>query len=374
MIRRRWFDFDFWTPVMMFFLLVIGLVAIYSATVQSRGLIYFHKQMLWILLGIGVFLLTLFINYERWLIVAPYIYSFAVVALVLTLVFGRRIAGSRSWFVIGPFHLQTAEMAKIAVALMWSRIIGGRPIRRLTQFRPSDLFLTGGIAAVPMGLILLQPDFGTALTFILPLIFVWILMRMPLRYWVLLALSILILIPFGWRHLKPYQQARILVFMQRDNPDARGPGYQVYQSRIALGSGGLLGKGFQRGSQTQLGFVPERHTDFVLTTIGEEWGFVGIAVILLLFILLFYRWFDLALQTPDPSGQMLIITLSAFWIFHVLINAGMVIGWAPVTGLPLPLISYGGSFLMFCMGSAGMILNVYWVRNIIQMKLDTASF
>lgn len=368
-MRRRFMDLDKWTPVIIFLLIIIGCLAIYSATFQSKGHFYIKRQIIGICVGLIAFLITLIVNYERWLALAPYIYGFSIFILILTLFIGKRISGSKSWLVFGPLQFQSAELAKIAVALMWSRVIGGRPPERLMQFRLSDFFLSSGLAFVPMVLILMQPDFGTALTFIFPLIIVWMLMRMPLRYWVVVACLIIIVAPVGWRILKPYQKARLMVFLQDEPVDTRGPGYQVYQSKIALGSGGLFGKGFKQGSQTQLGFVPERHTDFVMTTLGEEWGFIGVAVVLFLFILLYYRWFDMALEVTDTSGQMLIATLSGFWIFHTLINTGMVIGWAPVTGLPIPLISYGGSFMLFCMASAGMIMNVYWVRNLIQMKL-----
>lgn len=370
MLRRRWIDFDPWTPFFTVLLLVAGLVTIYSATYGSRGMKYIHHHLISMAIGLVILITTAVINYEWLLTIAPYFYASSLALLVITLVFGKTISGSRSWISLGSISLQTAEVAKIAVALMWARIFGGRTPQRLRHFTFGDFITSSAISSIPMVLILLQPDFGTVLTFIPPLILMWLLLRMPWKYWVVLIFAMSVLIPVGWSHLKPYQKARILVFAQEEKMDPKGPAYQVFQSKIAIGAGGLLGKGFQKGSQTQLGFVPERHTDFVLTTLGEEWGFAGISIILCLYAFLFYRWLDMASQTYDLSGQMLIIVFLGFWCCHVIINAGMVIGWAPVTGLPLPLISYGGSFLLFCMASTGIIMNVYWLRRIIQMKLE----
>ena len=368
-MRRRWIDFDPWTPIIVLVLLCIGLTAIYSATYSSRGLSYVKRQLLAVALGLIILAAVMLSNYEWWLTHAHHLYFLAMVLLGLTLVLGRAVSGSRSWLIFGPFHFQTAEAAKLAAALMWARVIGGRPPQRLRTFRFSDFVLTTFIAAVPMSLIMLQPDVGTAMTFLFPLGVLWILLRMPFRYWLTLAMIFVIALPVGWINLKPYQKERIRVFLGAEKTDPHGPGYQVWQSKIALGSGGLLGKGFQKGSQTQLGFVPERHTDFVLTTLGEEWGFLGVSAVLFLYLFLFLRWYDMALQTYDPSGQVLMVTLAAFWFCHVVVNAGMVIGWTPVTGLPLPLVSYGGSFVIFCLASVGFILNVYWIRRLIQMKL-----
>ncbi|MCS7313040.1 MAG: rod shape-determining protein RodA [Acidobacteria bacterium] len=367
----RWMDFDPVTWLIVVLLLAIGLTTIYSTTVDARGGRYVYRQLLAIGLGLLASAAFGLISYEKWLAWAPTLYVGSMALLIGTLIFGHAVSGSKSWLVAGPFRLQPSEIAKLAVILMWARIYGGRHAERLRTHRFSlrDLLSTSAVAALPIGLILLQPDFGTALTFLFPLAVLWFFLRMPWRYWLVLGWVGLMAMPVGWSMLKPYQKARVLTFLKSEAIDPRGAGYQVLQSKIALGAGGFWGKGFRQGSQAQLGFVPERHTDFVLASFGEEWGFVGIVLIFLLYMGLLARWFTLAGRTPDPAGQMLIALVLAFWIFHFGINAGMVIGWFPVTGLPLPLVSYGGSFLLFCLSSVGLVLNVYWRRHEVAARL-----
>jgi len=367
----RWMDFDPVTWLIVVLLLAIGLATIYSATVDTRGTRYVYRQLLAIGLGLLAGAAFGLISYEKWLSWAPTLYAASIALLVGTLAFGHAVSGSKSWIGIGSFRLQSSEMAKLAVVLMWARIYGGRHAERLrtSPFRLRDLGVTSAIAALPVGLILLQPDFGTALTFFFPLAVLWFLLRMPLRYWLVLGLAALMAVPIGWSLLKPYQKARVLTFLKSEAIDPQGSGYQVLQSKIALGSGGFWGKGFRQGSQAQLGFVPARHTDFILASLGEEWGFIGIVLVFLLFMALFARWFTLAGRTPDPAGQLIIALVLAFWVFHFGVNAGMAIGWFPVTGLPLPLVSYGGSFLLFCLSSVGLVLNVYWRRHEVLSRL-----
>ncbi len=369
-MERRWVDFDGWSIILAGLLILGGLLAILSATIQSRELYYFRRQLMWVGIGFIVFLLFLIVSYEKWLRWSIFFYIMSVGLLIATLFFGARISGSKSWLVFGPIHIQSSEFAKLAVSLFLARIIGDRSPDQFRKFRFSDFLLVTCITGLPAGLILLQPDFGSALTFIAPCLVLWFLLRMPLKIWLSLFLLIALLFPLGWRHLKPYQRARIAVFLQKEGTNVRGPAYQVYQSKIALGSGGFWGKGFQKGSQTQLGFVPERHTDFIMTTIGEEWGFLGVFLVLVFFLLLFHRWTVIAEKTPDPAGKILVLIILSFWAFHFFINVGMVIGWAPVTGLPLPLVSYGGSFMLFCLSSLALVMNVYWFRHIMALRLS----
>ena len=349
-------DLDLWTVGMVCALMAIGFFTIYSTTFRSHGWYYVMRQGVAVLIGIGLAVVGIAVPYRKWIAWGPSIYGLSLLLLGITLAVGHPVAGSRSWLSIGPFHLQTAEVAKIGVILLLTRFYGGRP-GSIHRFHPTDLGIPLLIVGAPAVLVLLQPDVGTMLTFAVCPVVVWWLLRMPARYWLALMMAVLVAVPMGWSVLKPYQRARVLAFLRSEQYDPKGVGYQVVQSKIALGSGGFWGKGYLRGMHTQLGFVPERHTDFVITSLGEEWGFMGILAVFLLYMGLFSRWLTIAAQHPDPAAQMLIAIVTAFWGFHVVINTGMAIGWAPVTGLPLPLVSYGGSFMLCCLTTVGWIEN-----------------
>jgi rod shape determining protein RodA len=298
------------------------------------------------------------IDYHTLLDQAPILYIAGVLGLLVVLVMGFSRLGAKRWISLGGgFNFQVSELMKLIIIIVLARFFSEVRTDRLTL---GDLVKVGLITLVPVALILKQPDLGTALVLI-PVAIVGIFLagvewKHQLIGFVLLAM----LIPFGWHmrhHLKPYQQQRIETFLHPEE-DQRGAGYQILQSEIAVGSGGFWGKGFGKGSQNQLGFVPVRYSDFILAALAEEQGFIGVCVVLLLYLALILRLVDNAQKAKDRAGMYVVMGVTAILGFHVLVNASMVIGYMPVTGIPLPLMSYGGSSTAFVFLALGMVMNV----------------
>jgi rod shape determining protein RodA len=337
-------------------LAAIGCMLVYSATFFSDpGLGTFKRQILWAALGLILAIILLFVDYHVLFDVAPILYGIGLVLLIYLLVFGRLTANVKSWIHIGAFQFQPAEFMKLFTALMLARYFDSND-RAYLDFR--SFLIAMGIIAVPVGLIIIQPDFGTAASFF-PLIAVAMFFGgIRPRVWVAMILIVAISMPIGWYFfLKPYQKERLVVFMNPER-DPLGSGYQVTQAKIAIGSGGIHGKGFGNGTQGKFGFVPEHHTDFIFAVLGEEWGFIGVSIVLALYLFLVTQALTFAKHARDRGGTFLIISLISFIIFHVLINVSMQIGLLPTTGIPLPLISYGGSSTLMFFMSIGIIANV----------------
>jgi rod shape determining protein RodA len=337
-------------------LAAIGCMLVYSATFFSDpGLGTFKRQILWAALGLILAIILLFVDYHVLFDVAPILYGIGLVLLIYLLVFGRLTANVKSWIHIGAFQFQPAEFMKLFTALMLARYFDSND-RAYLDFR--SFLIAMGIIAVPVGLIIIQPDFGTAASFF-PLIAVAMFFGgIRPRVWIAMILIVAISMPIGWYFfLKPYQKERLVVFMNPER-DPLGSGYQVTQAKIAIGSGGIHGKGFGNGTQGKFGFVPEHHTDFIFAVLGEEWGFIGVSIVLALYLFLITQALTFAKHARDRGGTFLIISLISFIIFHILINVSMQIGLLPTTGIPLPLISYGGSSTLMFFMSIGIIANV----------------
>jgi rod shape determining protein RodA len=356
MLRQRAFslpDLNFLGTTLV--LSAIGVLLIYSATYfNDPGLAIVHRQILWMIIGLCLMTVFLFVDYHVLFDAAPILYAIGIVLLVYLLVWGKLTANVRSWIHIGGFQFQPSEFMKIFTALMLARFFD-RHDRAYMNLR---LFAQAmGIIALPVALIIVQPDFGTAATFF-PLVAVAMYFGgIRWRIWVIAALVVLIAIPLGWTLLKPYQKDRIGTFLNPDR-DPLGRGYQVTQAKIAIGSGGIHGKGFKQGTQAKLEFLPARHTDFIFAVLGEEWGFIGVTIVLGLYLFLILQALTFAKNARDRGGTFLAICLISFFIFHVLINVSMQIGVLPTTGIPLPLISYGGSSTMMFFMAIGLMLNV----------------
>jgi rod shape determining protein RodA len=349
---------DRWFLAGALMLLAIGFLALYSASfqkLQQSGVNLLQRQMIWAALGTGAALLLLAVDYHRWLEWAYLLYGLSLLLLGLVLVVGTVRGGAQRWISIGGMTLQPSEFAKLATVMALARFLGDRQETGLSKWKvtlgATVLFL------LPMGLVLLQPNLGTAAVFAVIGVCMLIVWGMPIRVIGFLLAAGLLAAPLGWASLHDYQRSRLLVFVN-PNLDPLGAGYTVIQSRIAMGSGMGWGKGWLSGTQNQLNFLPERHTDFIFSVIGEEWGFLGTTVTLGLLALLFHRGFRIAAQTRDPFGRLLVVGLICILAFHTLVNTGMVIGFMPVVGLPLPFMSYGGSWLMTCLVSTGVILSV----------------
>lgn len=357
MTRRLWRGFDRplgWTVVA---LLVIGLVVLYSASYQralAMGTSFLAKQLVWLLIGVAAAFGLMVMDYHRWLEGAYAVYALNVLLLGLVLVAGETRGGAQRWLAAGPLTFQPSELAKLSTILVLARYLGAHREGPRTW---RDLVVPWCFVAAPMGLILKEPNLGTAGLFLpiaVAMLWVW---GLPARMLGVLGALLLVALPVGWQVLHDYQRARLLVFI---NPDADplGAGYTVLQSKIAIGSGLLWGRGWFTGTQNQLNFLPERHTDFIFSVIGEEWGFLGAAGVLALYGFLVHRGFQIAGQSRDPYGRLLAAGLTTMIGCHVVVNVGMTLGVMPVVGLPLPFVSYGGSWLLTCLAAVGMICSV----------------
>jgi rod shape determining protein RodA len=356
MLRQRSFSFpdlNFLGTALV--LSAIGLTLIYSATYfNDPGLGIVHKQILWIAIGIGLMCVFLFVDYHVLFDAAPILYGIGIVLLIYLLAWGKLTANVKSWIHLGGFQFQPSEFMKIFTALMLARFFD----RHEMVYLNLRLFAQAmAIIALPVGLIIIQPDFGTAATFF-PLVAVAMYFGgIRWRVWVVAIIILLIALPLGWTLLKGYQKDRIVTFLNPDR-DPLGRGYQVTQAKIAIGSGGIHGKGFKQGTQAKLEFLPARHTDFIFAVLGEEWGFIGVTIVLGLYLFLIVQALTFAKHARDRGGTFLAICLISFFVFHVLINVSMQIGVLPTTGIPLPLISYGGSSTMMFFMAIGLMLNV----------------
>jgi rod shape determining protein RodA len=267
------------------------------------------------------------------------VYAASIVLLVVTAAVGSNIFGSTRWIKVGSLTFQTSEFVKIVLVLLVARYLADS---KAALVEWPDLLRLGALVAVPFVLVLKQPDLGTALTY-LPILVAGVLVA-GLRWQYMLAIGLFVLVcsPIGYHFLKPYQKDRLASFMDPAR-DPKGTGFQVIQSKIAVGNGGVWGRGVTKGSQTHLGFLPVSHTDFIFSSFAEEHGFLGVVVALVLYFLLIMQVVQNAQSAPDRAGVFICMGIGALLLFHVLVNVGMVVGRMPTTGIPLPLMSSGGS-------------------------------
>ncbi len=391
--------FDFTTALAAVALVVIGIVSIYSATFDARASDVATKQLMFVAVGFVVLIVVTFLPSKLLQFISYPSYFLSILLLVSVLILGRTVSGSTSWFNLGAFRLQPSEFTKITTALALATYVSRNDVS-LQKF--NNLVVACGIVILPVVLILLQPDTGTTL--------IYAGMFIPVLYWggatkftllsvvapvaaavaalfgitpffitvtvmgillyitktnrilaaVVFSATVLIgiSVQFIYEGLKPYQQKRIATFLD-PNADPLGAGYNVLQSKVAIGSGGLLGKGYLHGSQTQLNFIPEQWTDFIFCVIGEEFGFIGTGIVLALFLVLLIRGIRLGSMVKNRYGSILAIAITSIFAVHVFMNIGMSVGLLPVVGVPLPFLSYGGSALLTNMTMVGILLNLY---------------
>lgn len=350
-------DFDKLVLIVTLCIVAFGLVVLYSAT-QAKGLPltkgFVMKQASWFAVSMVVLLIIVSIPYQRWLDLGYFFYGINLILLVLVLIVGHARLGAQRWFSIGSFAFQPSEFIKINLILVLAGYIGTKkddmaPMQRLMI----PILLIGA----PFILVLLQPDLGTALLLI-PIFFVMLLVGGARIKYMLTMIGIgLAGLPVFWHALRDYQKQRLLVFLD-PNIDPLGAGYTIIQSKIAIGSGGLFGKGWLAGTQNQLNFLPERHTDFIFSVVGEEWGFIGALVLILAFFLIINRIYRIAFTTSDMYGRLVAVGIMTLLTMQVTINIGMTMGMLPVVGIPLPMVSYGGSSMLATFVALGLALNV----------------
>ena len=339
-------------------LAVLGVLFVSSTMAGGRFSGLAARQALWVAIGLAAMVAATLFDYRTLLKFSLALYLLTLVPLVYLLLFGERIANVRSWIRVGGFQFQPAELAKIATALLVAYMFENEDDAKL---KAATFMKLAAIVGTPFLLTFLQPDLGLALTF-LPIAGIGLVFGgLPWRGWLAIVLIFVVLAGAGWFFLKDYQKQRIGTFL---NPEADilGAGYHVHQSLIAVGSGGFSGKGFGSGTQSQLRFLPVRHADFILAVVAEEWGFLGVMLVFALFAALLLRSLRLASVARDRGGVFLILALSGVIFFSVVINASMMIGLLPITGIPLPLVSYGGSSVATTFTAVGLILGVEYRR------------
>ncbi len=347
-------------------ILVIGTLLVWSATSSNELLTrgeptaYLHKHLVNILIGL-VLAAAVMATDHRWVrIVTPLVYVASIIGLVLVLVMGTTINGSRSWLMLGGLSIQPAEFAKLAVVIGMAMIIAERTENsRRRRVGLVDVALMGVIAGIPAVLIILQPDLGTMLVLCATVFGVLAVAGVPRRWLVSLFTAgvVVAFLAVSLGLLKQYQLNRFMAFTD-PGLDPRGAGYNTTQARIAIGNGGLFGQGLFDGSQTRSRFVPEQHTDFIFTVAGEELGLIGAGVLILLFTVLLWRALHIALHADDMFGRVAAAGIVCWFAFQTFQNVGMCLGIMPVTGVPLPLVSYGGSSMFASMMALGLLQNI----------------
>ena len=335
-------------------LAAIGLLTVHSASAEMP-VDYLPRQAVWVGIGFVLLLIVVSIDYHILLDLSLVLYVMGLVSLVLVLFAGVERGGAANWLQIGPFQFQPSEFAKLATGLLVARYLAG--VNRRVLDLP-QILMAVAIVGIPMVLVAIEPDMGGAAMFA-PLI-AGMLLVAGIRPRLLLTAAVLAIVlgaaiwTFG---MQGYQRQRVLTYLQPES-DPLGAGYQVRQSKIAVGSGALVGKGYLQGTQSQLHYLPARHTDFILAVLAEEWGFLGVLAVLGLYALYITSAARIAIRARDRAGILLVTGLLSVQCFHILYNSAMVVGFVPITGIPIPFLSYGGSFTMVNFLSTGIMLGV----------------
>ncbi len=336
----------------------ISVLEIKSATLHTKFHGFGEKQLGFLVVGLVLMFIVSLIDYHRLVDIAPWAYGVGAFALVAVLAVGQKVLGARRWINLGGgVHFQPSEWVKLILILAVARYFWGLIGRELTWV---DIGKAFALVGIPMALVLKQPDLGTALTYFPVLVAGLFLGGIRMKQVAILLLGFCVLGTGAYlsgKRLKPYQQARINSFIDPGS-DPKGAGYQILQSKIAVGSGGLWGKGTNKGTQTQGDFLPIPYTDFIFAAFCEEHGFIGGIGVLLLYFLILTRLIQNAQQAADVPGTFIVMGVVAVILFQVLVNIGMVVGLMPVTGIPLPLMSYGGSSILFTFLALGIVMNI----------------
>jgi rod shape determining protein RodA len=351
-------DFDWVLLGFVLILSVISVLEIKSATLHTKFHGFDHKQIGFLAVGLFLMFLISLVDYHRLIDIAHWAYGISILSLIAVLIVGTKVLGGRRWIKFpGGIHFQPSEWVKLILILAIARYFWGLVGKDLTW---ADIGKAFAMVCIPMLLVLKQPDLGTSLTYLPILICGLFLGGIRFRQAAIILLVIAVLGGAVWKTgkvLKPYQKARLTSFMDPD-ADPRGTGYQIRQSLIAVGSGGIWGKGANKGTQTQGDFLPIPYTDFIFAAFCEEHGFVGAIGVLLLYFLILMRLIQNAQTASDLPGSFIIMGVVAVIIFQIAVNVGMVVGLMPVTGIPLPLLSYGGSSVLFTFLALGIVMNI----------------
>ncbi|MGA7381200.1 MAG: rod shape-determining protein RodA [Terriglobales bacterium] len=346
-------DFDWVLFIFVLMVCALGVTEIRSATVHTKFAGAHIRQIYWILAGIACMFLMSLVNYQLLLERVHWMYVAAIASLMMVMIFGHRYLGAKRWVKMpGGWHFQPSEWVKLILILAVAKYFNDLHQRELTW---NDFIKAGAIVGIPMLMVLTQPDLGTALTYIPIAIMGLFLGGLRAKQALTVVMLAGLMMPLAWHGLKPYQRDRLTSFLEPE-ADSQGSGYQVIQSLIAVGSGGIWGS--TAGSQTHLSFLPVPQTDFIFAAFAEEHGFVGALSVMLLYFIVLMRLTQNAQTAPDRAGTFVVMGVVAVLSFHILVNIGMVVGFMPVTGIPLPLMSYGGSSVLFMFLALGIVMNV----------------
>ncbi len=343
----------------------LGVLSIYSSTYQKEGRLWqtiYQRQILWIIFGLLLFSIVSNMNYRWFWDWTHFLYAFAICLLLLVFALGVIRLGAQRWLRLGWFNFHPSAFIKLVMVIFLARYFSRKSIDdigllsgKFGIFR--GLILPFFFTAIPMGLIIEQPDLGSGVILLLLFISLLYLTNVKLRYIFIFLLAVGLPLPFMWHFLRDYQKERLLVFLN-PNIDPLGAGYTIIQSKIAIGSGGFWGKGWLSGTQSQLHFLPESHTDFIFASFCEEWGFLGSFALLFLYFLLIRQGFLIAQRTQDSFGRLLALGITLMLTIQVTVNVAMNLGLAPVVGIPLPLMSYGGSSIFITFIALGILANI----------------
>jgi rod shape determining protein RodA len=352
-------DFDWALLGLLMLLSVFSVLEIRSATAMTKFHGFDHKQIEFLIVGLVLMFLISLVDYHQMLDISMWLYGSFLLLLVAVRFVGTTVLGARRWIKFpGGIHFQPSEWMKLILILVVARFFWSRAGRPLTW---SDIFRVFALVGVPLLIVFkLQSDFGTSLTYVPVLLAGLFLGGISWKQAGTLLLAFLLLVGGVWKSgkvLKPYQVARLTSFINPDN-DPKGSGYQIRQSKIAVGSGGIWGKGTNQGTQTQGDFLPIPYTDFIFAALSEEHGFIGAVVVLLLYFLILMRLIQNAQTAKDLPGSFIVMGVVAVLVFQIAVNVGMVVGLMPVTGIPLPLLSYGGSSVLFTFLALGIVMNI----------------
>ena len=354
MDRRLLQNVDWILLATALFVTTLSVLSMWTLAPGRGGATLASRQLSWVGIGLVALLVLASLDYRHLVRFAPAFYVMGVSLLLVVFVLGRSVSGARRWIHLGPITFQPSELFKLifALTLAWALTwrSGDSPSRGTII---ASLLLLG----LPFVLVVRQPDLGTALVLVPVVVAVLVGVGVRLRVLGAFTLAGLAALPLGWLALKPYQQDRLLVYLDPFR-DPLGTAYNVIQAKIAIGSGQLLGKGVSGATQSQLAFLPERHTDFIFAVFAEMWGFIGCLVLIVAYGLLVLRGYEIAASTRDPQGRVLALGVTAVFAAQILINLGMVTGLLPVVGIPLPLMSYGGSSMLASLMGLGLLLSI----------------
>jgi rod shape determining protein RodA len=356
--RRMLLNIDWMLLLMVFGIAAWGLITVYSAThgrLETHLEDLYLKQLYWFAAGLVLLVIVSLMDYQLLSRGAYLLLAVGILLLVVVFVIGRVASGARRWLVLGPLSFQPSEAVKIFTILCIARYF--TDIHREGGLHFRDLLLPLFMVIVPCALIAKQPDLGTALVLFFVACTLIFSSGFPLKILLSMTGAGLIALPLGWAFLKDYQKVRVITLLNPDF-DPLGAGYHSWQSKIAIGSGGFWGKGWLAGTQSGLNFLPEKHTDFIFAVFAEEWGFVGTATLIVLYLILVLRGINIAYTAKDRLGSLIATGLVAMLSVYILFNVGMTVGLTPVVGLPLPLFSYGGSSMLATMVTVGLLLNI----------------